>query len=235
MDDAALIGSLAADVATMKEVARSRPEAAVLHCPGWDVADLVRHHGGVMRWAARVVETGHAAAEEPDGPPSGTGLVPWYEAAAAELIATLSNTDRDRDCWTLGRPAGKAWFWIRRQALEAAVHRWDAETAVGAPEGIGADLSADGIAEVAEELFPRQVALARTPALSATVALRATDLSRSWTLGDTDPATAGGELSGTAEALLLLLWRRIDLDDPALAFTGPDHLRDQLRGARPAP
>jgi hypothetical protein len=30
-------------------------------CPGWTVADLLRHHGGVCRWATAIVRDGRTA------------------------------------------------------------------------------------------------------------------------------------------------------------------------------
>ncbi|WP_367303766.1 maleylpyruvate isomerase N-terminal domain-containing protein [Nocardioides panacis] len=44
--------------------------APVPGCPGWSVLDLVVHVGNVHAWAATIVETGRAAAEQNDRPSS---------------------------------------------------------------------------------------------------------------------------------------------------------------------
>lgn len=49
------------------------------------------------------------------------GLRGWYVDAARRCAATVSEPDRDGPCRTFGRPLERVWFWIRRQALDAAV------------------------------------------------------------------------------------------------------------------
>ncbi|MGQ0432526.1 MAG: maleylpyruvate isomerase family mycothiol-dependent enzyme [Microthrixaceae bacterium] len=233
-DHGALLGCLAGDVGTAGEILVATPDAAVSHCPGWTVADLIRHHGGVHRWATSIVETGEPAPAEFVGPDDIAALAAWYADGASRLIAVLTDTDPARACWTFGRRPGEAWFWTRRQALEAAVHRWDAQTAVGDADGFPAQIVAAGISEVVEDLFPRQIALGRSAPLTASVVLDATDLDRRWTMagrGQGPPA----EIVGPADVLFLLLWGRTDLDDAALRFSGPDDVRAELQAAQFAP
>lgn len=236
MADDALLESLVRDVEAVLDVLVASPEAAVAHCPGWSVTDLVRHHGGVQRWATAIVETGRPAAEDHVGPDDLSGLASWYERGAARLVGVLAGTDPAGACWTFDRPPGEAWFWTRRQALEAAIHRWDAQGTVGEADGFGAEVAAAGITEVVDDLLPRQIALGRTPELSAPVSIRATDLDRRWTLPGRDPSPGdSAEISGPGGALLLLLWRRVGLRDPALAITASGALRLELEKARFAP
>ena len=180
MDDAELLESVLSDTAMSATVFSASPDAAVAHCPGWTVADLVSHHGGVLRWAEAIVRTGEPVVEQSSAPARHDERHTWYLDAANEFVATVSGSDRDRACWTFGRPPERVWFWVRRQALEAAVHRWDAELAAGSASKIHSDLSILGVTEVVEDLFPRQVALARTPALSCGVELRADDVDQRW-------------------------------------------------------
>jgi uncharacterized protein (TIGR03083 family) len=231
--------SIAADAATIVAALRTNAEAAVVHCPGWSVADLVRHHGDVFRWAAAIVRTGEPDPEEYEGPADLDELEAWYDEGLAGLMDALDRVDPDRPCWTFGYPPAATWFWWRRQALEAAVHRWDAQVAIGTPSGFDPRLAADGVAEVATTFFPRQVDLDRTPPLSAPVVVRATDaaghgLDGRWVLpGIADEPE--GELAGPLAELLLLLWRRRDLDDGTVTITAPPTLRDEIVTARFAP
>ena len=158
----------------------------------------------------------------------------WYLDAANEFVATVSGSGRDRACWTFGRPPERVWFWIRRQALEAAVHRWDAELAAGSAGEFHSDLSMLGVTEVVEDLFPRQVALGRTPALSYGVELRAGDVDQRWVLSPPTDAS-GVVVEAPASVLMLLLWQRVSLDDPLIRFTGPTSVRDELSAARFTP
>lgn len=234
MNDDELLSSVVADVRIAATAFATSPEAAVAHCPGWPVADLVGRHGAVLRWAEAIVRTGEPVVE-PFLPPEGhheRGA--WYVDAANEFVATLSLTNRDRECWTFGHPPGSVWFWTRRQAVEAAVHRWDAELASGATVGIRTDLCCLGITEVVEHLFPRQVALGRTADLSCGVELRATDVDQRWMLSSR-PGATGAVAEAPASVLFLLLWQRVTLDDQRIRFTGSDLVRGEMRGAQFAP
>ena len=235
-----LLDQLRLDVDAIGRVLTRAPGAAVTHCPGWSVADLVRHHGDVHRWATAIVATGRPDDVEHGGPEDPALLAEWYAEGAAALLEVLVSTDPERECWTFGRPPGRAWFWTRRQALEAAVHRWDAEAAVGTPAPLPDPVADAGITEVAEDLYPRQVALGRTPPLPAPLSLTAIDSGRTWTIaGDGSTAAgapaAGATVGGPAERLLLLLWRRVALDDTSLEVSGPPAVLAAVRGACFAP
>lgn len=197
--------------------------APVEHCPGWDVADLVRHLGGVHRWATANVRGDSGSDEHSPAPDEWTPLTEWFAAGAGHLIDALVTVGPDRVRPTFDGVPGRAAFWMRRQALETAVHRWDVELAHGAPGGIGSALAADGIAEVAEVLLPRQVRLRRLEPGLPPILL----------VPDEDPTGRGALLSsessgpapvavvtGPADRLFLLLWHRVVLDDPAVSVTG---------------
>lgn len=236
MKDAELLESLLADVAAAREVLLHDATAHVEHCPKWMVADLVTHHGGVLRWATEIVRRGDAVVEEFPAPTEIAVLADWYMDGATAFIDQASRVDRNRTCWTFGRPPGEAWFWIRRQALEAAIHRWDAELAIGHPTPFNPQLAGVGITEVVDDLFPRQIALGRTRELSAVVRLRATDTGQQWVIGGAETsAEAEATVDAVATALLLLLWRRTDLDDAQIIVSGPRDLAEQLRSTRFTP
>jgi uncharacterized protein (TIGR03083 family) len=229
----ALLQSIQSDARIIGDLLVAAPDAQVVHCPGWSVADLVAHHGEVHRWSRGIVLNGAPGHEDFPAPEDIAARATWYAEGAAALVEALEATDPERECWTFGRPPAQAWFWTRRQALEAAIHRWDAENAAGPATGFSSEIATAGLTEVAEDLFPRQVALERTPALSASLTLVATDLGRTWTIGpDGEPA---GELTASGAALFLLLWRRIDLGDEAITYSGSAEFARELEAAHFAP
>jgi uncharacterized protein (TIGR03083 family) len=195
----------------------SEPVAA---CPGWTLHDLVEHLGGVHRWARDIVVTGRPGAE----PKADGELATWFRDGAAALIDALADADPAAATWsfTTDRTVG---FWRRRQALETAVHRWDAQSAAGEPEPIDPWLAADGVAEVADLMLPRQVAKGRIPPLPGAVRVVATDAGTTRVLGEGEPQAT---VSAAAEVLLLALWHRVGPGDPRLHVEGDAGLADQV-------
>jgi uncharacterized protein (TIGR03083 family) len=190
--------------------------AAVPGCPGWDLRDLGAHLGNVHRWARGAVVEGHPRTAEVEPPAGRDALVAWYAGTAADLLATLRDAAPDAPAWTMGEPRSVR-FWVRRQAHEAALHRWDAQSSQGIPEPIGAALAADGVDEVLTLFFPRQVRLDRAVEPPVAVELRAVDTGAAWRFGPGEPV---GAIRGRAEDLLLLLWKRLPPRPPALAVDG---------------
>lgn len=190
-------------------------------CPGWTLADLGAHLGGVHAWAEHAVVAGNPDLAEEPAPTRPGELAGWYRDRAGSLLVTLAATDPDAPAWAFGLPDGRTGFWRRRQTHETTVHLWDAAPSQGRSTAIDPVLAADGIDEVATLLLPRQVRLGRTTMLDGSVALAPTDVQPSGAVlrgrgSDETVAT----VSGPAEVLLLLLWRRIPPDDDRLTVTG---------------
>ncbi len=125
-------------------------------CPGWQLRDLVRHLGGVHRWATAFVSTGRTTSipESSDlesyvgGWPPDAEVVSWFEQGHAALVAALESAPDDLECWSfLPAPSPRA-FWARRQAHETAIHRADADAAAGATPVFRAAFAADGVEEL---------------------------------------------------------------------------------------
>jgi uncharacterized protein (TIGR03083 family) len=136
------------------DASRADLAAELPSCPGWTMADLVAHIGGVWGWAAATVRSGIRA----DFPavPAGADLIAWAGEHVRQLLDALEGADPAADCWTFGLPRSRL-FWFRRQALETAVHAWDAQRALGEPEPIGPGVASDGIDEFLEVMLPRVV------------------------------------------------------------------------------
>jgi uncharacterized protein (TIGR03083 family) len=84
------------------------------------------------------------------------------------------------------------------------VHRVDAEQATGELSPIDPAVAADGVGEFVDVLLPRLYRTRKRPNVAIEVV--ATDTGDRWIHGD--PADGVGTLTGTAEDLLLALWRR---------------------------
>lgn len=201
-----------------------RLDAPVPGCPGWSVAELGRHTGGVHRWAATALTTDRPPAE-PTGPADDRLVPGWYAEGAAELRRALAATPPGTACWTFDRDDRTAGFWRRRQAHEAALHRWDAESALHADGTAGPRIdpatALDGVDEVLTVFLPRQVRLGRLPDTPGWVELVADEDGGPRAVATGDPSgQPGGRVTGPAEALLLLLWRRVGTDHPGLRVEG---------------
>ena len=230
VDPRAALSALAREVslfaALLDQEALAEP---VPSCPGWTVADLARHLGGVHRWARQVVLVGQS--REPQGPTDPEQVRPWFHDGAAALIDTLAGTDPGQPCWTLAGP-GDAAFWMRRQAHETTLHRWDAATGLGIPSSIDEAVAADGIDEVATVFVPRQIRLGRlTPGPEVIDLVTDSGQRKRVSTNTTPPATPPTVVvSGPAETLLLLLWKRTSLDDDKLSVSGDRLDADRLLG-----
>ncbi len=120
--------------------------------------------------------------------------------------------------WTWSSQGDVA-FVARRMAHEAAVHRVDAERAVGREWRIPAERAADGVDEFLVHFLPDVVKGA--PALGGSVHVHCADVDGEWTVTTDDDghdvverthAKGDAALRGDAHDLLMVLWRRAPLD-----------------------
>ena len=112
----------------------------------------------------------------------------------------------DAPAWTLDDRDQTAQFWMRRQVHETVMHAWDAEKALGQTRPMDPYLAWDGVLEVRDVIYPRQVRLGRVQPLSRAVRMVGTDVSGDAVFGDGEPIV----LRDKAETLLRLLWHRAD-------------------------
>jgi uncharacterized protein (TIGR03083 family) len=224
-------GALLAEAASAVEL-----DAAVPHCPGWRVRDLVRHTGGIHRWAAAYVGGARPRPME-DGetrrimaPPEDDGsLVDWFREGHANLVKTLEAAPPELDCWSFLPAPSPLAFWARRQAHETAIHRADAQGAGGPVTPFAPQFAADGIDELLLGFASRRNGKLRADP-ARTLRLHATDTGADW-LVRVEPqrievTREAGEgdwsVAGPASDLYLLLWNRRGTEglqvqgDPAL-------------------
>jgi uncharacterized protein (TIGR03083 family) len=213
--------------ALLSHAQRAGLGASVPSCPGWEVADLLRHVTRVHRWATGYLVHGYDQRvphheEGGQGSPLGEDEIVGRAAEAhAGLVRALLGAPPDLQCWAFLPASSPRGFWARRQAHETAVHRADAELAAGAPvSAVGPATAADGLDELLFGFLARPSrAGSPTPDDQGVVALHATDHPGRWSVhigtqgaralkgGSSGPA-ADLTVTGPASALYFLAWNR---------------------------
>jgi uncharacterized protein (TIGR03083 family) len=238
--------------AAVRRAADVHEAPLVPSCPGWSVSDLVAHLGWVHRYVIRIIKerllepldsTDLSFLELPTdregwptslehGPTRGpvpVGLVDWFADGACVLESLFSSSGACEPVWTWS-PEQTIGFWLRMQAIEAAVHRWDAENAIGTAQPVEAELAADAVRQTFEVMVPGRRAWKQAPPGSGErFRFRQTDGTGDWTVhfeGDEvrlneSTGSCDVELAGRASDLMLFLWQRI-----------PPGQLDELKGDR---
>lgn len=228
---------IAAFEAAAQKAAGDETAPALPSCPGWTMTDLVVHLGMVHRLVARVVgermqqppggDPGEAGLPDdwaawlppgraPDDVPVPAALLDWFHAGAEALEERLflASPDEPVWAWSVDRTVG---FWQRTQAIEAAVHRWDAQKAAGDAATIDSSLATDAVRQAFEVMVPlRRAETKAPPGDGEHYRFRRTDGPQSWTVRFRGDAVLVGpadgscdiEIAGRASDLALFLWKR---------------------------
>jgi uncharacterized protein (TIGR03083 family) len=220
-------------------------DAQVPTCPGWTLFDLVRHLGeGRRKWAA-IVAAGPASSPpdrsvwgSPAAPQDREALLDWWTASAQRLLDALREVGPDRGCWTwwdTSQSPQTSGAGARHQLQEIAVHTYDVQVILGAPQPLPDEVALDGVDEFQTTCCATTIAWPHEPAV---VHYHATE-GRSWRLDLSAegakvthlPATMVGEdpdasLRGTASDLVLAFYNRIPVD--SLELGGDRRIFDQL-------
>jgi uncharacterized protein (TIGR03083 family) len=155
MEDSRYLQCLAADYGDLRDAASAAELTAnVPSCPGWTVADLVRHVAQVYLHKVALMSTGEEPPEWP--PPSLATEAPLAALGRAygALRAEFRTREPDLPAPTWYDPDQTVRFWIRRMAQETVIHRIDAELAAGLPvTPVPDDLAADGVDEVLKRML----------------------------------------------------------------------------------
>jgi uncharacterized protein (TIGR03083 family) len=206
-------------------------DAPVPTCPGWTVRELAHHVGRVHRWAALVVRERRAAGPDEDTEaeriwgtmPADEDVVAWFRAGHAAVVETLESAPADLDCWAFLPASSPRAFWARRQAHETAIHRADAQAAIGDIDEVGTAFAVDGIDELLLGFYSRPRNRARSDVERA-LSVTAEDAGASWIIHfgpegarpERAAAPTGkvdSEVRGPASDLYLALWNRRRLED----------------------
>jgi len=123
----------------------------VTGCPDWTLRELAWHLWRVQQFWALVVRAG--IDERPEfesrrpGPTEAGALAAWMRESTRELVDALRDTPADAPAWTWWGEPRTAGAVGRHQVQEAAVHRWDAQSALGRPVPFPAALATDAVDE----------------------------------------------------------------------------------------
>ncbi len=230
IDRAAYRQALRSDGEAIAAAGRSHLDAEVPACPGWTVHKLLAHVGRVYRSVGRHVAeraTEMIPADQIPRPPEGDAIVEWFEEGHGFVQEALDGADPDEAVWSWAGQNTMA-FYFRRMAHETAVHRWDAESALGAPGPLNSDLGADGVSELFEMVLPFTVANWRLTLPDASLHLHRTDGDGEWMLANDagrikvshEHAKGDAAVRASGAELLLLSWERIGLDSPGVETFG---------------
>jgi uncharacterized protein (TIGR03083 family) len=223
-----------------RTAARRESAPAVPSCPGWTMTDLILHLGSAHRFVSHLIDrriqqpprpgdltawadlTGEWTAWlPPNHAPPGNAVPPalldWFRDGAADLEERLLLTSPDEPVWSWSGDC-TAGFWRRMQAIEVAVHRWDAQKALGMARPLDSSLAADAVAQHFEVMAPRRRAVAKAPpGRGERFLFRRTDGPQSWPvrfdsgailLGSDENREYDVEIAGRASDLALFLWHR---------------------------
>jgi uncharacterized protein (TIGR03083 family) len=215
-------------------------------CPEWTLLDLVQHLvEGRRKWTA-IVAAGPADAaaivSAPVAPREREAVLNWFATSVRELLDALREAGPDRGCWTWwgdSQSPQTSGAVARDQLQQLAVHTYDAQVTVGAPQPLSSEVALDGVDEF---LTTRCAGTEPWPHEPVVVDYHATE-GRSWRLwvsdGRTratrlpDGATAGEDpekadvaVWGTANELVLFFYGRIHTD--SLRTEGDRGILDRL-------
>jgi uncharacterized protein (TIGR03083 family) len=231
---------IAASTAVLAGLA-GRPDLStpVPTCPDWTLRELTIHVGRAHRWAAEIVGTRSAEfvpfRSVPDGkfPGEPADREAWLLAGAGRVVDAVREAASD-PVWTFSglQPAS---FWARRMAHETAMHRADAQLAVGSRPSFGAPMAADAIDEslvyMSSLAGPGQDPRAAALPAGGSLHVHATDpelAGGEWTVRN-EPAGVTVErahgkgdaaLRGPAGDLLLVLTRRLPPGEASVEVHG---------------
>ncbi|MEV0942008.1 maleylpyruvate isomerase family mycothiol-dependent enzyme [Micromonospora wenchangensis] len=214
-------------------------------CPEWTLFDLVQHLGeGRRRWAA-IVAAGPVdappATPTPGVPRDREDLLAWFTASTGELRDALRQAGPDRGCWTWwgsSQAPQTTGAVARHQLQQVAVHTYDAQVAVGAPQPLPGEVALDGVDEFLTTCVATTAAWPHAPAV---IHYHATE-GRSWRIRFSaagaraarlpaqaaveDPELAYAAAWGTAHELVMFCYGRVTMD--SLRVDGDRRVFEQL-------
>ena len=200
-------------------IAAAQPGDSPSSCPEWTIRELALHVGEVQRWAAFTLNN---PGEKP--PADVVGMLPaaeeldrWLREGSSALVNALRDGDPDFAYYTfLADPPSPLLFWARRQSHEVAMHRVDAQIAVGTVDSFQPAFAVDGIDEMLTGFAPRKHMKLRSDT-PKTMMVAPADSDQTWHVTiSSDPVVAVRNSSLTADCVVIgratdilsVLWNR---------------------------
>ena len=215
LDPSTYLESLRGERGRLAALADADLTQTVTPCPEWTIDDLLIHVGRVHRWAMDALEAPPDSAwpKMAPRPERGADTLGWVLDGLGELVDKLTAVGPDRPCFSFGADK-TARFWYRRQALETALHRWDAQVTLGDADAIPAELAASGVDEWCE--VQRLRWYRPSPDVVGSVHLHATDGEGEWLIETTPDGfqssighkKGDAAIRGSRSDLYLVLWNR---------------------------
>jgi uncharacterized protein (TIGR03083 family) len=220
---------------------------AVPSCPGWTLRQLAEHVGQAHRWATAIVTRRLTTAPDFDtlrvfAPEDANGLCNWLVEGAGELAEAIRSVGPQTLIWSWADDQS-ARFWARRMTHETAMHRADADLALGRQFVLDAELAADAISEWLSllglpEAIKYRPELAELCGEGQILHLHSTDPglgeAGEWIVRRTpsgpvwEPGHAKGDVAvrGAVVDLLLVMMRRVAPDEAPITVLGDASVLD---------
>ncbi|GAA4915557.1 uncharacterized protein (TIGR03083 family) [Stackebrandtia albiflava] len=215
-------------------------DVPVPSCPEWTLRELVAHMDTVCRRYALRITSAEPPQEQPSDATDDPDPRPALVESGRILTEALTAADPDTPAWNWAPQPDEARFWLRRAACEAAIHRWDAQMAVGATEPVAAAVAVEGVSEVLDSFIPADRRASREE-VAGLLHLFASDVEEEWyvrwrdakyTLVSPDDVDLPGQpvqarAVGPASDLFLALWGRVPFN--VLDCEGDPELLEAIR------
>jgi uncharacterized protein (TIGR03083 family) len=194
----------------------------------WTVGTVARHVAGTHHVVAQIISGRPDAdfglfAQLTKPANDAPEFVEWFRSGTVSLLEQFSIVPADDECWTWFEAKSRVGWWARRMALEAVVHRWDTDAALGNEWSIASDVAADGVDEYLDVFAAASRAANDAPA-GPIMNFECSDRSDRWWLDlssrgervvSREPRDASVRINGPADQLLLFVWGRLSLSDAA--------------------
>ena len=219
MDVVALLGPTREDARALLSAAATDWGRPVGQCPEWDAAELVRHTGSILAWMGAIItsrERVNRRTLDP-APEQPADLSSWYLTTLDRTLNLLQSADPESTTWTFSSSGdGRVAWWVRRLAIEVAIHRWDVEHAVAVdggpvPRPLDRGVATAGIEEFVVEFLPELRSQESVVGLRGTLQLKPSDGGVPWWIDLDAGGSTAAELTAATTAIRatnsdLLLW-----------------------------
>jgi uncharacterized protein (TIGR03083 family) len=209
---------------------------AVPCCEGWVVRDVVSHAAEVYQHKVRVMADNAWPDSWPPADFEAREPLEFLRQSKADLFAEFAEHETTELTTTFSPDDSTIAFWIRRMALEVAIHRYDTELAHGDTTPIPDDESIDGIDELLRvmletdesENIPTEFPIDGLVAVESGGRRWLCDVrEKSLSVSDDASTPAVATVSGEPMAVFLWLWGRVG--DQAVERSGNREIVAEFR------